>query len=85
MNFQQFEALFHLWDNLHFTGIELQYRDNKSEIYATGTNHHTQSQLYICTVSGDTSTRVHLKQFRSWLHKINVGRAKRLLIIAENN
>lgn len=85
MEFKRFEAILYLWKDLHFTGIELQQRDNKSEIYATGTNHHTLSQLYICNVSSESSPQAQLKQFRAWLHKINIGRTKRMLDIAQKD
>jgi len=58
MDFKKFEAILQLWGDLHFTGIELQQRDNKSEIYATGTNNHTQSQLYICTLSTEIASHI---------------------------
>jgi hypothetical protein len=85
MDFKKFEDTLQLWGNLHFTGIELQQRDNKSEIYATGTNNHTQSQLYICTLSTDVASHVQLKQFRTWLHRINIGKAKRRLALARKD
>ncbi|MBA0038064.1 hypothetical protein HS962_17835 [Pantoea sp. BIGb0393] len=83
MDFKKFEAILHLWKDLHFTEIMLQQRDNKSEIYATGTNNHTQSQLYICSVADDISPQAQLKQLRTWLHRINLGRSKRMLVSAE--
>ncbi|HBZ16972.1 MAG TPA: hypothetical protein DEO73_14570 [Pantoea sp.] len=76
MDFKKFEAILHLRKEMHFTGIELQHRENKSEFYALGMNNHTQSQLYICTLSNESSSQAQLKQFRTWLHRFNIDRAK---------
>ncbi len=79
MDFKKFESRLHLWQHLHFTAIELQYRDNKCEIYATATNHQTLSQLYLCSVSDKSAADQQLQQYRTWLHKVNLGRTKRVL------
>ena len=79
MDFKKFETRLHLWHHLHFTAIELQYRDNKCEIYATATNHQTLSQLYLGSVTDKHAADEQLQQYRTWLHKVNLGRNKRLM------
>jgi len=79
MDFKMFEARLQQWQHLHFTAIELNQRDGKYEIYATAAEHQTLSQLFICRASDETHAQEQIKQFRSWLHKLNLGRTKRKL------
>ena len=65
------------WPQLHFTAIELQQREMACEIYATAAEHQTMSQLFICRASDETNAQELIKQYRSWLHKFNLGRSRR--------
>ncbi|QDY41717.1 hypothetical protein D8B20_07345 [Candidatus Pantoea soli] len=77
MDFKTFEARLHQWEHLHFTAIALQQRDGKLEIYATAAEHQTLSQLYLCRAQDENGAGEQVKQFRSWLHKLNLGRTRR--------
>jgi len=78
MDFARFKHRLQQWEHLHFTGVELQERDGKLEIYATAAEHQTLSQLFICSVSDHSAAQNQIALLRSWLQKLKVGQRRRL-------
>lgn len=78
MDYKTLEERLQLWQHLHFTDFEYQYREDKWEIYATASNHQTLSKLFICRAVSAEQAYLLLKQYRAWLVKINLGRNQRL-------
>lgn len=77
MDYKMFANRLQQWPQLHFTATELQQREITCEIYATAAEHQTMSQLFICRVSDEKNAQELIRQYRSWLHKFNLGRSRR--------